>query len=117
MALLLVSCSSDDDAVRVSDDRLIDKLGIEIAELIESSACTDQSQCDYIAFGSKPCGGPWGYLIYSTSIDVDLLHYKVNLYNQLQREYNQRYRIVSDCALVNPPSALLCEDGKCVAAD
>ncbi len=114
--VVFLGCTSD-EGVELRDAQMLDKLAIEIADLIESSECSEQSQCAYIAFGSKPCGGPWGYLVYSTTIDVNLLEYKVNLYNQIQREYNQRNRVVSDCLVASPPSALVCEDGRCRAAD
>ena len=55
------------------ETRLIDKLASEIYEIVASAECSDDAGCDYIAFGSKPCGGPWGYLVYSTSVDVQLL--------------------------------------------
>ena len=113
---VLLGCSSD-EGVELREARLIDKLAAEIYDMVSNAECTDTSGCDYIAFGSKPCGGPWGYLVYSTSIDVQLLKYKVGLFNQLQREQNRRSGAVSDCAIVNPPSALICEDGVCRAAD
>ena len=34
------------------------------------------SNCDFIAFGSKACGGPKSYLVFNNSIDVDLLKEK-----------------------------------------
>ncbi len=114
--VIFFGCSSD-EGVELREARLIDKLAAEITEIVTSSSCSEDSSCDYIAFGSKPCGGPWGYLVYSTSVDVQLLKYKVGLYNQLERELNRRSGAVSDCAIVNPPSSLICEDGVCRAAD
>ena len=70
--------------------------------------------CAYIAFGSKPCGGPWSYLVYSISIDVDLLKSKVKQYNKMEDEYNRKHGIASDCAIVLPPTSLNCVNDKCV---
>ena len=113
---IFLGCSSD-EGVELREARLIDKLASEIYEMVTNAECTEDAGCDYIAFGSKPCGGPWGYLVYSTAVDVQLLKYKVGLYNQLQREQNRRSGAVSDCAIESPPSALICEDGICKAAD
>ena len=75
--------------------------------------CSNSGQCEVIAFGSKPCGGPWEYLVYSSSgTDVELLIEKDNTYNQFQNEYNMKNGIGSDCAFVMPPE-VSCADGKC----
>ncbi len=113
---IFLGCSSDEGTV-LRETSLIDKLASEIYEIVASAECSEDTGCDYIAFGSKPCGGPWGYLVYSTSVDVQLLKYKVGLYNQLQRELNRRSGAVSDCAVETPPSSLICDDGTCRAAD
>ena len=39
--------------------------------LIGDAACKSDADCRAIAFGDKPCGGPWSYKIYSvTSVDT-----------------------------------------------
>ena len=114
--VLLSSCSTSDDQTKqkAEEIRIIDELGNEIRTLVDSSVCNNETDCAYIAFGSKPCGGPWSYLVYSTSIDVDLLKSKVEQYNKMEDEYNKKHGIGSDCAVVLPPSSLKCENGKCV---
>ena len=113
---LIIGCNSDDTAKeRDIDTKIISDLEDEIIALAESSFCNDITECAYIAFGSKPCGGPWSYLIYSTSIDVELLIDKVEEFNKIQQEYNIKYGIVSDCSIVLPPISLICEDNKCKA--
>jgi hypothetical protein len=82
-------------------------------------SCSDISEetqdCDSIAFGSKPCGGSWSYLAYPTTIDVDLLLSKVNYYNEKERLFNIKWGIISDCAVVTPPTNVECIEGKCTA--
>lgn len=70
------------------DLKVLSALGDDINVLIESSVCTDEAECAFIAFGTKPCGGPWGYLVYSNSIDTDELIEKVERFNQLQNTYS-----------------------------
>ncbi len=116
--LTLLACNSND----LSEDKEVElkkitNLEEEIVALAASSVCNDKTECDAIAFGSKPCGGPWSYLVYSNSIDTDLLKSKVEEFNKMQKEYNTKHGIMSDCAVVMPPSDIICEDNKCKAVD
>jgi len=116
--LIAVGCSLEGTTGQEQQEldlKVLSDLGDDINVLIESSACTDETECAFIAFGTKPCGGPWGYLVYSNSIDTDELIEKVERFNQLQKTYNLKYNIISDCSVVSPPDALICEDNKCKA--
>ena len=114
--LFLNSCSLEESSKKQDSDLLaITKLAEEINTLVESSICNDETECAFIAFGKKPCGGPWGYLVYSNSIDTVLLINKVELFNQMQNSYNLRYNIISDCSMILEPDGLICEGGKCKA--
>lgn len=114
--LVTMSCSLEESTKNQDSDlKALTDLGNEINVLVESSVCTDETDCAFIAFGSKPCGGPWSYLVYSNSIDTDELIAKVERFNQLQNTYNLKYNITSDCSVVSPPDALICEDSKCKA--
>ncbi len=99
-----------------SEDDLA-KLEAEIMELIGGADATDASYCQTIAFGSKPCGGPWRYLVYSTqTTDSTLLRSKVERYNRLQAERNRELGLVSDCSLAVRPETGLVE-GRCSAVN
>jgi hypothetical protein len=115
--MLFTACKLDDDqASSYNEDlQVLLNLKSEIETLAESSVCNDDSECRFIAFGSKPCGGPWTYLVYSTSIDTDELENKVAQYNQLENIFNVQYGIVSDCALAQEPIDVVCENNKCEA--
>lgn len=88
----------------------------QIVDLIQNASC-DDSGCSSIAFGAKPCGGPWEYLIYPNTIDTDLLTTWVNEYNALNELWNAQTNAISDCAMVMPPTALMCSDGTCIIAE
>ena len=108
----------DDDMVSFSCDDTISQLNqmkTDIEVLVDQSICGDAFECRYIAFGSKPCGGPWSYLVYSTSIDTLQLANLVNEYNQLESDFNQECERFSDCTIENPPVSLECQDNKCIA--
>ncbi|MBJ7879750.1 hypothetical protein [Gelidibacter salicanalis] len=86
-----------------------------IQDLAGASVCNGNFECLYIAFGSKPCGGPWSYLVYSTSIDTLKLTNLVDTYNQLEKMLNSECGRISDCAFVVPPQRLECKNNTCIA--
>lgn len=85
-----------------------------IEDLAATSVCNESTECKYIAFGSKPCGGPWGYLVYSTSINTDELESLVEVFNQNQDAFNKKWGIVSDCSAALPPTSINCENNTCI---
>jgi len=88
-----------------------------ILQMIGDASCRDSTDCRYIAFGDKPCGGPWGYLVYSvSSVDSVALARAVADYNAFNAELNRRYGWISTCD-IPPPPVLGCIDGKCTAVD
>lgn len=113
---LATDCAGTDDlASQEVEKAALEKLAKEIKTIADSSTCSENEICAFIGFGSKPCGGNWEYLIYSSSIDVANFKTKVNTYNALEKKYNTKYEIISDCSLVMPPESLTCENGKCKA--
>lgn len=89
----------------------------EIEELVREPGCSLTSECVAVAFGAKPCGGPWTYLVYSRmSVDESALLDKVKGYNHFNKVINERHGLVSDCMLVTEPS-LDCVNGLCVIPD
>ena len=115
--MLCVATQCDDDTIGPScNDRLdsLSELNDQIQALVNTSECSDAFECRAIAFGSKPCGGPWEYLIYTTSIDTLELQTLVDEYNSIEADYNLNCDSVSDCAFVSPPSGFECSDGQCI---
>ncbi len=114
--LILISCGSgsngnDNVADLIERKSLIEE---EIGDVIGEASCGDLSQCKAIAFGSKPCGGPWSYLIYSEeNIDTQLLELLVEEYNDIDERLNQIQGAESDCGLVAIPD-VECENSRCV---
>lgn len=116
--LLLFSTQCEDDIppfTQETEQQELAALKTEIENLANTSFCGDAFECKFIAFGSKPCGGPWGYLVYSTSIDTEELENRVERYNREEAIYNTEWGITSDCAVNNPPESMNCENNACVA--
>lgn len=109
-------CENTDEGVALTCDQrleLLNELSIDIEDLVNASECSEAFECRYIAFGSKPCGGPWTYLIYTTSIDTLQLQGLVQEYNDLNNNYNLNCDIASDCSVAVPPSGFECIDNTC----
>ena len=112
----LIACNDTTDlAAQEAEKKVIDKLKTEVLTLVDSSVCSSEYSCHFVGFGSKPCGGHWAYLVYSNSIDTVELLNKIEKYNTLQKEFNIKWGLMSDCSVVSPPDYVICEDGKCKA--
>ena len=86
----------------------------EIYAFIDNGNCSPASECSFMPFGSKACGGPQGYLLFSSETDVPTLHKMVEEHRKAEAAYNKQNRIISDCSIPVPPEKLACEDGKCI---
>lgn len=117
IALLAIvfSCTNNIESSKDEDLAELSALQEEIELLVESGVCSGNSDCDYIAFGSKACGGPKTYLVFSTSINVELLQKKVATYSALENSFNKKWGIISDCSVPAPPLNVTCIAGKCTA--
>lgn len=114
---LFTATQCDDDDFGFSCENQLEslsELSIVIEGLASTSECGDAFECRFIAYGAKPCGGPWQYLTYSTSIDTLRLQDLVEEYNAIEEDYNLNCDVVSDCAIVLPPSGFECESNQCI---
>lgn len=109
---LLAGCQLSVDEPLLVDLNDMDEIYEKILELSESKTCSNTSNWKFTAIGSKPCGGPTGYIAYSSEINEQDFLNLVDRYTQLQSEYNQQNKLVSDCMLVISPTRVICESGK-----
>ncbi len=91
--------------------REMESLKVRIMQVAESATCSDGTEWGVVAFGSKPCGGPWSYLAYPKGVGEREFLDMVTRYNELERESNIKNKAVSDCALIIEPSGVRCENG------
>ncbi|WP_394974833.1 hypothetical protein [uncultured Croceitalea sp.] len=108
--LLFTSCDNDDS---ITQNDLENQLR-EIKAIAESEACLDINDWRLIGIGAKPCGGPSSYIAYSININTEAFLSLVESYNSNVRDYNEREGLISDCAIVSPPSSIRCENDKVV---
>ncbi|MFT4857138.1 MAG: hypothetical protein ACI9UV_001307 [Algoriphagus sp.] len=112
---LLMSCNlSTDEGGGEASPIALDQLWTEINQLATSQTCTNVSDWTFTPIGSKPCGGPMSYLAYSRKIDEKRFLELVQAYTELQADFNKRTGAFSDCALVQRPSGVICENSKAV---
>lgn len=96
-----------------------DRAGVDqryqvVYTLTQDLACTDSAECASIGIGSKPCGGPWRNLVYSsTTVDLEKLQAAVADLNFYEAGYNQQEGLTSDCSLA-PPAEPSCMNNLCV---
>ena len=104
IGLILMTMNYSCEDLRVGDGDRLDRMHAEILEETDAADCNDSTQCRYIALGSKPCGGPWEYLIYcAAEMDTAELEQLVEEYNQYEDELNRKYGRVSDCSVPPEP--------------
>jgi hypothetical protein len=85
----------------------------EIQNYINSFNCSESVGCGFIAFGSKPCGGPRTYLLFSNSVNLTKLQEMVKAYNEMDELHNIQTNAVSDCMYQMPPTEVKCVNGVC----
>lgn len=108
------SCQLFDSESKIPVDPDLEKIYEEIISLANSQTCQNAHDWDFVALGSKPCGGPWEYLAYSREINVGDFLAKVKRYNELQKADNIKNNRFSDCMFVMPPTGIFCENGKAI---
>ena len=103
------------DAAQPNNSERLKELRSLIDKEIGTPSANELSQCKLIAFGSKPCGGPSSYLVYSApKTDESRLNQLVNEFNQLQNRINEEQKLFSDCTITPKPQVELV-DGVCTA--
>lgn len=108
--------SSEDKATGQEADReRLEKMKQEILDRIEAVPCENAEDWKPEGLGSKACGGPQQYVPYPQGADEsgELLEMIKN-YTELEKAYNEKYHIISDCRAIAPPEGVHCEDGKAV---
>lgn len=123
-AILLSACSSKKAAANLPKDAslkpvqdteklYLQNLWKEIQAEISKVPCTDAAGWRIAPIGSKPCGGPAAYIAYPKK-DEEKFSSMIARYTELSTAYNKKHELISDCAMVEPPSGVRCENGKAV---
>lgn len=104
------SCSVKDGLTQEQETDNLNQLFYEIKNLATSVDCIDSTEWIFTSYGSKACGGPMGYLAYSTNIGTVLFLEKIEEHRIAQRNFNEKWGIMSDCSIPPEPKEVICED-------
>jgi len=99
---------------RDQDEQKLSEMLKEIKDIVDTVPCTDPSEWSFIGIGSKSCGGVKDYIAYPHAIDTAAFKELVKEYNEAEAEFNIKYKITSDCMVVEAPIGIICQDGKAV---
>lgn len=103
----------EDQRTEEGDRARLMEMRREIDALIGDAEGASIADCRYAGLGSKPCGGPWEYIVYSVaSTDSTALTERLTAYDAFEAEMNELYGYLSDCSIPNEP-ALVFRDGRC----
>jgi len=84
-----------------------------IRTLIGTPACSSDAQCHTLPVGAKACGGPSGYLAWSSAKTPEAeLRALGDAYKEEQRTANAASGMQSNCSFVPDPGAV-CKTGIC----
>ncbi|MTH14372.1 hypothetical protein [Flavobacterium sp. LC2016-01] len=117
LCLIFASCSNDraeDNNAKETDLQQLEKMYQEIVTLskVNSETCTDSKDWDFTAIGSKACGGPEKFIIYSKKINTAAFLAKVKTYTDARAAFNVKWNIFSTCDVALPPAGVGCADRK-----
>ncbi len=84
----------------------------QLTDLSLSQNCGNEADWKFVAYGSKACGGPVGFIAYSTKIDTVNFLKLINEFSNKQNEFNTKWQIKSTCEIIIAPKKVICENGK-----
>ncbi len=86
-------------------------------KLTADKSCHTDQQCQVIGIGSRPCGGPEQFLLFSTQqTDQKMLTITNDRYTRTRQEQQQRLGLRSTCQQLIPPVPA-CRQQQCVLLD
>ncbi|MFA4869036.1 MAG: hypothetical protein WC623_12595 [Pedobacter sp.] len=113
IAILIIAgayaCKKKDESSMEADKLKLESLMTEIKGLSEVK-CEISEDWKFRPIGTKACGGPTGYIAYSSKIDTVAFIQKVNKYTADQKTFNEKWSIISDCSLPARPEKVICEN-------
>ena len=111
LATIIASSCKEEQLTQEQEAAQLEALYIDIETMVSSVSCDDPSEWTFSAIGSKACGGPTGFVAYSSKMDTELFLQKVNEYTKAQKQFNERWEIFSDCSVPLAPAAVYCKNG------
>ena len=115
ICLSMLSCSVTQDTNSGEEEAIeLSNMLARINEIANSVKCINADEWRYTPYGSKPCGGPNGYIAYSSNIDTTAFLKLIEEHKLAQKKYNEEQGIISDCSDPAEPTGVKCEQDKAV---
>ncbi|MES2757495.1 MAG: hypothetical protein V4693_08990 [Pseudomonadota bacterium] len=112
-ALLLSMMACADAANTAPKAATADGLMAAIQAAVGDAACDGPQHCRSIAVGAKPCGGPDGFLAWSSKrTDEKTLRSLVEQHAALRKQENLRNEMSSTCEIETNPG-VVCQAARC----
>jgi len=105
------SCSNDEGITQEQEAANLSENLAEIEGMATAKNCDNPSEWTFTDYGEKACGGPVGYIAYSTNIDTELFLEKIEAHRVAQKRFNEKWGIISDCSLPAEPGGIICDNG------
>ncbi|HQQ97438.1 MAG TPA: hypothetical protein PLX35_09245 [Cyclobacteriaceae bacterium] len=83
----------------------------KIESIAMNASCTDSLGWAFTFYGTRCCGGPVGYIIYSTTIDTTAFLKEIESYNRAQKEYIIKWPCFGPCFVPPTPTGVECANG------
>lgn len=113
LIFLAAICFSCSEMPADWQDMDIEDIAREIDKEVGDAPANRVAVCKIMPIGSKPCGGPWGFLVYSSKhSDEEKLSALVGIYDELDEKRNSEENRISTCEAAGPPP-LEIKNGKC----
>ncbi|CAF0951276.1 unnamed protein product [Rotaria sordida] len=113
LALLFIGVAVN---AKVSREQIADAHK-ELAAVVQAdNKCTTPADCTTEPTGSRACGGPNGYIVYSVkSSNAENIRLLAQKTVKLERLYNSDNSVMSICSMVMPPTVVCDQANKCAA--
>ncbi|PKD44147.1 hypothetical protein [Rhodohalobacter barkolensis] len=113
LLILILTASCEEISTDNFEELTIEEIATLIDMEVGDAQAENLSSCQVIPIGAKPCGGPWGYLVYSEEVsDAQNLKQLVDRYNELDEIRMKEEGYGSTCDYATEPTLSL-ESGSC----
>ncbi len=86
----------------------------QLKQLIDDQSCDNSSQCKVLPVGSRACGGPSSFIVYSTkTADTAEVEKLAKDITALEKQFNAANDMMSICQHLTAPGAQ-CSENTCV---
>ena len=99
---------SNDGTSQEQEAQNLEKMHAEILSLAVSKQCENPADWNFTPIGSKACGGPTGFIAYSLKLNTTDFLDKVEKYTNSQKEFNNKWGIISTCDVPPSPTSIKC---------